>query len=114
MKKTNWYKVFRNAGLSMYIIAPIAGWIYVDSKMKGMEKGIHDDLNRIKSKGKTLADIPKKLDWFHCRHHHKYSFIKVGFMYFLYISGLLCNIVSMGPIIRSKASLSMKSNLLFV
>jgi hypothetical protein len=28
--------------------------------MKVMEKGIHDDLNRIKSKGKTLADIPRK------------------------------------------------------
>ena len=62
MKKINWYKVIRNFGFSMYIIAPIVGWLYVDMKMKGMEKGIHDDLNRIKSKGKTLADIPKKLD----------------------------------------------------
>ena len=36
MKKTNWYKVLRNVGFSMYIIAPLAGWIYVNAKMKGM------------------------------------------------------------------------------
>lgn len=49
--------------MASFIISPILGWIYVQSKMKNMEKGIHDDLARIKSKGKTLADIPKKRDW---------------------------------------------------
>ena len=63
MKKYNWYKVARNFGLACFVISPILGWLYVESKMKVMEKGIHDDLARIKSKGKTLADIPRKIDW---------------------------------------------------
>ena len=57
-----WQKVVRNLGLSCFVIAPISGWLYVESKMKNMEKGIHDDLDRIRRKGKTLADIPKKVD----------------------------------------------------
>lgn len=55
-------KIVRNLGLASFIISPILGWIYVQSKMKNMEQGIHDDLARIKSKGKTLADIPRKTD----------------------------------------------------
>lgn len=55
-------KIVRNLGMASFIISPILGWMYVQSKMKNMEKGIHDDLARIKSKGKTLADIPKKRD----------------------------------------------------
>lgn len=42
------------------ISAPFCGYLYVNSKMVNMEKGIHDDLARIKSKGKTLADVPRK------------------------------------------------------
>ena len=52
----------RNLGICSFIVSPILGWLYVEAKMKNMEKGIHDDLNRIRSKGKTLADIPRKLD----------------------------------------------------
>jgi hypothetical protein len=55
--KTKYIKYF---GIVAILISPVLGWIYVDSKMKNMEKGIHDDLNRIKIKGKTLADIPRK------------------------------------------------------
>lgn len=55
-------KIIRNLGISSLFISPLLGWIYVKTKMQGMEKGIHDDLNRIKSKGKTLADIPRKID----------------------------------------------------
>lgn len=56
------YKWMRNLGLASFVVSPLLGYIYVQSKMKNMEKGIHDDLNRIKSKGKTLADIPRKVD----------------------------------------------------
>jgi hypothetical protein len=42
------------------IVAPVCGYLYVDAKMKGMEKGIIDDLRRIESKGKNLSDIPRK------------------------------------------------------
>jgi hypothetical protein len=62
MDRNTFWRYFRNAGLSCIVIAPIWGWWYVNSKMKRMEKGIHDDLARIKRKGKTLADIPRKID----------------------------------------------------
>jgi len=54
-------KVVRNLGLASFVISPLLGWLYVQSKMKSMEKGIYDDLERIKSKGKTLSDIPRKI-----------------------------------------------------
>ena len=60
MPKLNYAKLARNVGLSMFKIAPTCGYLYVRSKMVQMEKGIHDDLKRIKSKGKTMADIPRK------------------------------------------------------
>lgn len=60
--KTNVPKIIRNLGIASIFVSPVLGWLYVQSKMKGMEKGIHDDLARIRSKGKTLADIPKKID----------------------------------------------------
>lgn len=53
-------KLFRNFGLVCFVSAPILGYLYVNHKMVSMEKGIHDDLARIKSKGKTLADVPRK------------------------------------------------------
>jgi hypothetical protein len=56
----NWPKMFKNFGLLAMISAPFCGYLYVNSKMVNMEKGIHDDLARIKSKGKTLADVPRK------------------------------------------------------
>ncbi len=56
----NWPKIFKNIGLVAMISAPFCGYLYVNLKMVNMEKGIHDDLARIKSKGKTLADVPKK------------------------------------------------------
>jgi hypothetical protein len=61
-KYAKYTKIIRNLGISSLFISPLLGWIYVRTKMKNMEKGIHDDLNRIKSKGKTLADIPRKID----------------------------------------------------
>ena len=54
------FKIARNIGLGLMVIAPICGHLYVKSKMVTMEKGIHDDLNRIRIKGKSLADIPRK------------------------------------------------------
>jgi hypothetical protein len=56
----NWPKMFRNFGVVAIIASPCLGYLYVNSKMVNMEKGIHDDLARIKSKGKTLADVPRK------------------------------------------------------
>ena len=56
------YKIFRNIGIGLMIVAPILGYLYTEQKMKVMEKGIHDDLRRIETKGKTLADIPRKRD----------------------------------------------------
>lgn len=56
----NWPKMFRNLGVVLILGAPYCGYLYVNSKMVNMEKGIHDDLARIKSKGKTLADVPRK------------------------------------------------------
>lgn len=58
----NYSKIALRMGLAAIVISPILGWLYVESKMKNMEKGIHDDLARIKSKGKTLADIPRKVN----------------------------------------------------
>ena len=56
----NWTKIIRNLGITAIFVSPVLGWLYVRNKMKGMEKGIYDDLSRIRSKGKTLADIPRK------------------------------------------------------
>lgn len=56
----NWPKMFRNLSVVLILSAPYCGYLYVNSKMVNMEKGIHDDLARIKSKGKTLADVPRK------------------------------------------------------
>lgn len=56
----NWPKMFKNFGIFAIIASPILGYLYVNSKMVNMEQGIHDDLARIKSKGKTLADVPRK------------------------------------------------------
>mgnify|MGYP006876294992 CR=1 FL=1 len=56
----NWPKSFRNLGIVLIFASPYLGYLYVNSKMVNMEKGIHDDLARIKSKGKTLADVPRK------------------------------------------------------
>lgn len=56
----NWPKVVRNLGIVGILVSPYLGYLYVNSKMVSMEKGIHDDLARIKSKGKTLADVPRK------------------------------------------------------
>ena len=55
-------KWIRNLGILGIIVPPVLGWLYVESRMKAMEKGIHDDLQRIRSKGKTIADIPRKTD----------------------------------------------------
>ena len=59
-KKTDWPKLFKNFGILCFVASPILGFLYVRSKMVSMQKGIHDDLARIKSKGKTLADVPRK------------------------------------------------------
>lgn len=55
-----YYRWLRNGVMALMISAPVLGYLYVSSKMKGMEKGIEDDLKRIQSKGKTLGDIPRK------------------------------------------------------
>jgi hypothetical protein len=55
-----YYKWLRNTLVSIMVVSPVAGYLYVDSKMKGMEKGITDDLLRIQYKGKNLSDIPRK------------------------------------------------------
>lgn len=59
LKYVRW---LRNALMGIMVVAPGAGYWYVNSKMVGMEKGIQDDLKRIQSKGKTLGDIPRKVD----------------------------------------------------
>lgn len=56
----NFYKYAKYLGISSLFISPLLGYLYVEAKMKTMEQGIHDDLARIKSKGKTIADIPRK------------------------------------------------------
>lgn len=55
-----YYRWLRNGVIVLMFTAPVLGYLYVNSKMKGMEKGIEDDLKRIQSKGKTLGDIPRK------------------------------------------------------
>lgn len=55
-----YYKWLRNILIGTMVISPVAGYLYVESKMKGMEKGITDDLLRIQNKGKNLSDIPRK------------------------------------------------------
>ena len=55
-----YYKWFRNGLLGTMVVAPYLGYLYVSSKMVTMEKGIEDDLERIKRKGKSLSDIPRK------------------------------------------------------
>jgi hypothetical protein len=60
MAKRNYAVWAKNLAICSFIISPILGYLYVRSKMVSMEKGIHDDLRRITSKGKTLADVPRK------------------------------------------------------
>ena len=55
-----YYKWLRNIFMTACILSPVAGYLYIESSMKRMEKGIDDDLKRIASKGKTLSDIPRK------------------------------------------------------
>ena len=47
-------------GIGGFVLSPPLGAWYVNRKMLDMERGIHDDLNRIKKKGKTALDIPRK------------------------------------------------------
>jgi hypothetical protein len=42
-----YYRWFRNSLISIMICSPVLGYLYVDSKMKNMEKGIKDDIKRI-------------------------------------------------------------------
>ena len=42
--KSSYTKIIRNLGIASLFVSPLLGWIYVDTKMKGKEKGIHDDL----------------------------------------------------------------------
>lgn len=60
MAKRNYSVIVRNLAICSFILSPLLGYLYVQSKMVSMEKGIHDDLNRIALKGKTLADVPRK------------------------------------------------------
>jgi hypothetical protein len=60
MAKRNYSVIVRNMAICSFFVSPFLGYLYVQSKMVGMEKGIHDDLNRISRKGKTLADVPRK------------------------------------------------------
>ena len=60
MSKIDWPKYFRNFGVLCFVASPICGYLYVSRKMITMEKGIHDDLARIRMKGKDLSDIPRK------------------------------------------------------
>jgi hypothetical protein len=55
-----YFKWLRNTLIGIMVVSPVIGYLYVDSKMKGMEKGITDDLLRIQKKGKDLSDIPRK------------------------------------------------------
>ena len=55
-----YYRWMRNSLFAVMVAAPFCGYLYVNSKMRNMEKGIEDDLKRIQSKGKTLGDIPRK------------------------------------------------------
>ena len=60
--KFNWWRYVRWMGFCGFVLSPPIGAWYVNMKMLEMEKGIHDDLNRIKRKGKTVGDIPRKQD----------------------------------------------------
>ena len=55
-----YFKWLRNSLILTMVSAPVLGYLYVDSKMKRMEKGIEDDLRRIEAKGKNLSDIPRR------------------------------------------------------
>ena len=55
-----YYRWLTKGLFGVMIVSPFCGYLYVSGKMKGMEKGIEDDLLRIQSKGKNLTDIPRK------------------------------------------------------
>lgn len=87
MNKSKMAKIVRNLGIASFVVSPILGWLYVQSKMKNMEKGIYDDLERIKSKGKTLADIPRKIDW----SLYLYSIINFNWLLPIFSVNASCN-----------------------
>jgi hypothetical protein len=55
-----YYRWVRNILVGVVISAPFAGYYYVNSNMKRMEKGITDDLKRIEMKGRNMSEIPRK------------------------------------------------------
>lgn len=62
LRKLSYWRYIRWLGFCGFFLSPPIGIWYVRSKMKQMEKGIHDDLLRIRNKGKTVGDIPRKHD----------------------------------------------------
>lgn len=36
MKKNGFSKIIRNLGLASFVVSPLLGYLYVNSKMKGM------------------------------------------------------------------------------
>jgi hypothetical protein len=55
-----YYRWLRNTLITVVLSAPFLGYYYVSRNMRRMEKGITDDLKRVESKGRSLADIPRK------------------------------------------------------
>ena len=60
MAKRDYAALVKNLAICSFFLSPFLGYLYIQSKMVSMEQGIHDDLRRITSKGKTLADVPRK------------------------------------------------------
>jgi hypothetical protein len=60
MAKINITKWAKWIGYAGFFLSPPIGIWYVQAGMKRMEKGVHDDLERIRMKGKTVGDIPRK------------------------------------------------------
>jgi hypothetical protein len=60
LNQFNYWKYIRWLGISSFILSPFIGAWYVNKKMRDMEKGIHDDLRRIRTKGRNVGDIPRR------------------------------------------------------
>lgn len=82
-----YYRWFRNSIILTMFVAPVLGYLYMESKMKTMEKGIHDDLARIESKGKTLGDIPRKRVWTNMISFEQLSFAFALLQHALHFAG---------------------------
>lgn len=53
---------FLIVGAIVAVAMPTYAFYWKNKTMKDMEEGVHEDYRRIRSKGKTLSEIPRKID----------------------------------------------------